>query len=275
MTDSTNIQRLLKDLSNNVDHVTTALEPLTSQSFTTTLNKSPLLDKAKICIHMAYAIEALLFSYLKLSNVDAKAHPIFKELSRVKAYFEKIKSVENKGPQPKLNTDAANRFIKHALSGNEEYDKQRLEMKKKQETGSKRKFDELSERYGKHSRFNIISNKMEETVDNKTEEIISNKMEEIEGDNNIKPTTKDENSLQSSSQDDQIKTIKKKKRKNEDDKKERKSKDKSVSKIKQKSSIAPKDAHQAYQKLLQKAVSDTITDVPLVKKKKQKLSNDA
>ncbi len=66
-----------------------------------------------------------MIAYLRLNGVNAKEHPVFRELTRVKQYFEKIKRAEsvgtNKGSTA-LDKAAAGRFIKHALAGNEPYD---------------------------------------------------------------------------------------------------------------------------------------------------------
>lgn len=56
-------------------------------------------------------------AYLRLHGVNAKDHPVFKELTRVKQYFEKIKALET-GPEKRtmtLDKEAAGRFIKHGL----------------------------------------------------------------------------------------------------------------------------------------------------------------
>ena len=58
-------------------------------------------------------------AYLRLNGVQAKEHPVFKELTRVKQYFEKIKVAEAGPAKPRenisLNKQAAGRVIKHAL----------------------------------------------------------------------------------------------------------------------------------------------------------------
>lgn len=56
-------------------------------------------------------------AYLRLQGVNAKEHPVFKELTRVKQYFEKIKTVETV-PEKRttaVDKEAAGRFIKHGL----------------------------------------------------------------------------------------------------------------------------------------------------------------
>lgn len=58
-------------------------------------------------------------AYLRLHGVDAKQHPVFRELTRVKQYFEKIKALETE-PEPRtmtLDKEAVGRFIKHGLVG--------------------------------------------------------------------------------------------------------------------------------------------------------------
>lgn len=66
-----------------------------------------------------------IVAYLRLNGVNAKEHPVFRELTRVKQYFEKIKRAEsvgtNKGSMA-LDKAAAGRFIKYALAGNEPND---------------------------------------------------------------------------------------------------------------------------------------------------------
>lgn len=49
--------------------------------------------------------------------MDAKQHPVFRELTRVKQYFEKIKALETEPEERSMTLDkaAASRFIKHGL----------------------------------------------------------------------------------------------------------------------------------------------------------------
>lgn len=58
-----------------------------------------------------------IIAYLRLNGVDSKEHSVFRELTRVKQYFEKIKAAESAGTKQNAMLDkaAAGRFIKHAL----------------------------------------------------------------------------------------------------------------------------------------------------------------
>lgn len=57
----------------------------------------------------------MYLAYLRLNGVNAREHPVFTELTRVKQYFDKLKTAENP-PKPAkrelvLNKEVAKRFI--------------------------------------------------------------------------------------------------------------------------------------------------------------------
>jgi len=64
-----------------------------------------------------YILAKIAPAYLRLHGVDAREHPVFKELTRVKQYFEKIKALETEPEKRTMSLDkqAAGRFIKHNL----------------------------------------------------------------------------------------------------------------------------------------------------------------
>ncbi|KAJ2973171.1 hypothetical protein NUW58_g9004 [Xylaria curta] len=109
--DPVNILPALERLDDAVDDLDDALQPLVL-SMTDVASKLPLLDKAKLYVLMTYSIESMLFSALRLNEVDAKEHPIFKELTRVRQYFDKIKNIEcpPQKPEQSLNKEAAIRL---------------------------------------------------------------------------------------------------------------------------------------------------------------------
>lgn len=161
--DAPNLQPLVDNLSSNIDDVEESLAPLLNTALAASTSKLPLLDKAKLYTLVTYAIESILFSYLRLNGVDAKSHPVFNELTRVKQYFEKIKVAETSHVKRNTTLDkaAAGRFIKHGLAGNDEYDRKRAEQQEREKAGAKRKFEDMTERVGSHSRFEAMSRKME------------------------------------------------------------------------------------------------------------------
>ncbi|KAI9870675.1 MAG: hypothetical protein M1830_003935, partial [Pleopsidium flavum] len=85
--------------------------------------------------------------FLRLNGVNAKDHSVFRELTRVKQYFVKIKSAEFgevKRENLSLNKPATGRMIKHALAGNEKYDLQRAEQQAKEKARSHIRFEQIS-----------------------------------------------------------------------------------------------------------------------------------
>lgn len=132
--DAADIAPLLGQLDDNIDDLEDALAPLIKGALSDTTARLPLLDKAKLYVLVTYAIESILFcgyrlnyfpiswltlaAYLRLNGVNAKDHPVFRELTRVKQYFEKINNAEfgdAKRENFKLDKPAAGRIVKHAL----------------------------------------------------------------------------------------------------------------------------------------------------------------
>lgn len=153
--ETADLHPLLEDLTGNIDDLEESLAPLLSGPLSHQTSKLPLLDQAKLYVLATYSIESLLFSSLRLNGVDAKAHPVFQELARVKEYFNKIKTAESAGAGAKRNVsldkEAAGRFIKAGLAGDEKYDRERAERVAREKAGAKRKLEEMS--VGTHTRF--------------------------------------------------------------------------------------------------------------------------
>ncbi|KAJ5613547.1 hypothetical protein N7528_007201 [Penicillium herquei] len=132
--DTSNLFPLLEQLDDDLDDLEEALEPFLGKSLVGVSKNLPVMDKAKLHVLVTYTLESLIFSYLRLHGVDAKNHPVFQELTRVKQYFEKIKILEAEPEQRNLtlDKDAASRFIKHGLAGNDKYDLERAEREAKE-----------------------------------------------------------------------------------------------------------------------------------------------
>ncbi|EON66218.1 hypothetical protein W97_05611 [Coniosporium apollinis CBS 100218] len=145
--DTTTLAPLLSSLSSSIDDLQDSLAPLLTTPLSQTASKLPLLDKAKLHVLTTYAIESLLFSYLSLNGVNAKTHPIFTEIMRVKQYNEKIKLAEA-GPAAinrtqTLDKSAAQRFIKSGLAGNERFDRERAERQAREKEVAREKLEAL------------------------------------------------------------------------------------------------------------------------------------
>jgi exosome complex protein LRP1 len=161
--DSSDVKDLVEDMTGSIDDLEAALAPLLNATLSSSVSKLPLLDKAKLYVLATYAIDSVLFSYLRLNGQNVKDHPVVQEIMRVRSYFNKIKEVEA-GPVQRnttLDKDAAARFIKHGLSGNDKYDQARQD-RKAVETAAKRKAEEFeaSARFGSGNRFAGMAKRM-------------------------------------------------------------------------------------------------------------------
>jgi exosome complex protein LRP1 len=153
MDPQTDLPDLVEDLEVNIDELSTALEPLLAKPLHTTASSLPLLDKAKLYVLAAYSIEALLFSALKASGVNATEHAVFKEIARLKGYNSKIKEIEERGikgsaeGRARLDVGAAQRFIKHGLAGNDRYDLERQERMAKERARAHLKAQQINKKF--------------------------------------------------------------------------------------------------------------------------------
>ncbi|OAA45019.1 exosome-associated family protein [Metarhizium rileyi] len=119
MSDVKDIIPDLDKLDSQLDKLEDALAPLLN-NLNEKASQLPLLDKAKLFSLTAYAIESLLFSYLRLQGADAQNHAVYAELKRVQKYFGKIKAAEEPEAQRSLvvNQEAAARILKADLADN-------------------------------------------------------------------------------------------------------------------------------------------------------------
>jgi len=144
---SKSVLSLLEQLDDEIDDLDDALGPLVQNPMSETVSKLPLLDKAKLYVLVTYAIESTLFSYLRLNGINAREHPVFKELTRVRQYFDKIKIAEtpiSKRENVTVDRTAAARFIKAGLTGNDKFDLERAERQATERARAHIRFEELS-----------------------------------------------------------------------------------------------------------------------------------
>ncbi|KAH8802784.1 Sas10/Utp3/C1D family-domain-containing protein [Xylogone sp. PMI_703] len=147
--DTTELIAQIEQLDDELDNLEDVLQPILRNPLWEKASKLPVMDRAKLYVLVTYAIESLLFSYLRLNGVKAREHPVFKELTRVKEYFSKIAAAETPVAQKgnlKLDKQAASRFIASGLAGNDKIDLQRAEQQAKERARSHIKFQELSKK---------------------------------------------------------------------------------------------------------------------------------
>ncbi|KAJ3336605.1 hypothetical protein HDU93_002528 [Gonapodya sp. JEL0774] len=100
------------------------LNPLLTSPLQDTLANLQPLDRAKLNISIASAIDTLVFIYLRTQGINPKEHPVIKELERIKLYVGKVKAVEGTDKATwRLDKEAANRFIRAGLPSKATLDK--------------------------------------------------------------------------------------------------------------------------------------------------------
>jgi len=109
-------------LDETITNIEQTLAPFFKTPCKETLSKLSELEAAKLQVAMAYAINTLIFLYLKTEGVSPSDHPVKAELDRIRSYFKKVKDLSEKENPSKrtlvVNKDAAARFINHALNEN-------------------------------------------------------------------------------------------------------------------------------------------------------------
>lgn len=111
-------QATVAALDGELTSIDSYLSPFFSTPMEELHKKLAPFEIAKLSIIMAYSINTLFYVYLKTQGISPSSHPVKQELERVKLYIKKLKELaeKQKAPDMKLNVEAANRFIAHALS---------------------------------------------------------------------------------------------------------------------------------------------------------------
>jgi len=138
---------LLDDFDSSLASLTTALAPLLSTPLSELATTLTVADKARLHVLATYALDSLLFSYLRLQGADTKNHAVMSELARVRQYVAKIKAAESPAERPMaLDRSAAERFIKAGLAGNDRYDADRAEQARAQKEAAAEKLRALDQK---------------------------------------------------------------------------------------------------------------------------------
>ncbi|CAI7590135.1 hypothetical protein N7533_000633 [Penicillium manginii] len=193
--DAPDLTPLLEQLEDNVDDLEEVLEPVLGQSLAKLSKNLPVMDRAKIHVLITYTLESLIFSYLRLKGVNAKQHPVFRELTRVRQYFEKIKALETEPEQPtmKLDKAAAGRFIKHGLAGNNKIDLELAEKQAKERARAQLKAAMLAKKSAakeaaqESAASSAVTSSAQETGDSDDDEEMEEDVEKEDKDKESKP----------------------------------------------------------------------------------------
>lgn len=114
-----NDQNLIGSIQ-NLDHSIADIQSLLESRLSTDYSSLTVEEKIKHDLLIAFALNSLYWMYLRLDGTDPTTHNIKRELDRVKATMETAKVAMNKKNMPRVNKDAADRFVGHALWNPEE-----------------------------------------------------------------------------------------------------------------------------------------------------------
>ncbi|KAJ1906877.1 hypothetical protein IWQ60_011982 [Tieghemiomyces parasiticus] len=107
-------------VTRTIDELNALLKPLLANPLAETLSRLTPDQKAQLEVLLAYSLNTIYWAYLKLSGVQPSAHPVMKELQRIKLYVQKVKEAttasSTEGPALRVDQSAAKRIVKHALS---------------------------------------------------------------------------------------------------------------------------------------------------------------
>eukprot|EP00047_Mylnosiga_fluctuans_P004040 m.232398 g.232398 ORF g.232398 m.232398 type:complete len:147 (+) comp12350_c0_seq1:218-658(+) len=94
------------------------LQPLLEKSPSEVNAQLDSFERSKLELTMAYTINSLFWMYLTTQGLSAKDYAVKDELERIRTYMKKIKDAEENqsDPNPRLNKEAAARFLKNALN---------------------------------------------------------------------------------------------------------------------------------------------------------------
>lgn len=72
-------------------------------------------EKLNLDIFLTYAVNSLYFMYLRVNGDNLSSHPIKHELGRMKEAMERQKQIADRKFRPRVNEEAAKRFVKSGL----------------------------------------------------------------------------------------------------------------------------------------------------------------
>ncbi|KAK7207215.1 hypothetical protein BZA70DRAFT_270739 [Myxozyma melibiosi] len=121
------IQPFIAGLEAEIEKLESSISHVTKDGLAKYSANLPPLDRAKACMTLLYALNSSIFSALKVGEEFSSDHPVMSDIRRIQTYMKKVKNTEEiiAGRQLQVDKEAAGRFIKHALSGNDAYDEER------------------------------------------------------------------------------------------------------------------------------------------------------
>lgn len=96
----------------SVDNIGDALQLCCGNDVYETLSPE---DKVEYDLFIAYSLNSLFWSFLRTQGTDPMKHGIKAELDRVRSYMARAKQVHDKKTMPRVDKEAAERFVTSGL----------------------------------------------------------------------------------------------------------------------------------------------------------------
>ncbi|KAJ8942941.1 hypothetical protein NQ318_003827 [Aromia moschata] len=115
--DDKSIQEKLTNFHSSVEKIDNMLNLVLNNDIYETLS---LKEKVDYDLFIAYTLNTLYWMYLRSINEDPNKNDIKNQLSRIKDYMVKAKQAhERQTIRPKIDQQAASRFVKHGIQHRE------------------------------------------------------------------------------------------------------------------------------------------------------------
>lgn len=105
--DRADLEAKLDAIDAQIDDLCMRLQPVIGSSSDAVLAGMPPLHRAKLQATLAYVMNALFYTYLRLQGAAPHDHPVHRNMQLLQQAFEKISAVEQ---LPSLNDNATTRF---------------------------------------------------------------------------------------------------------------------------------------------------------------------
>ncbi|CAI9729751.1 Hypothetical predicted protein [Octopus vulgaris] len=110
-----NLKEKLADLDRSLTNLEESFTPMLSKSQIEIQSEFTPLEQAKLNLVAVYAMNSLFWAYLNTCGLEPLGKGVKTELDRVRTYMNRVKEIEDKAKAPRLNSDAAKRFVRNAL----------------------------------------------------------------------------------------------------------------------------------------------------------------
>ncbi|KAL1131510.1 hypothetical protein AAG570_011127 [Ranatra chinensis] len=110
--DDNQVDRTVKDLEGKLDSIKQCLTPFCTADL---YNSLSIEDRVKHDLFFSFALTSLYWIYLKTEGIDPKENVAGSEIDRLKEYMGRARSIKERKTMPRLDKDAAKRFVRNGL----------------------------------------------------------------------------------------------------------------------------------------------------------------